>query len=502
MRQHGTRPLRQWHRWEKRVHCCCGCVWPYGLHGTQSTHHRWWCLGRRARAVALALEEGRCACATARYAASQAVASLGEASALLLRLCVALRPAQHAEHSPQVVVLGEEGSSCCSCPRGGEVRVCDSTVRGLSGSGIAGRSECTAAAAVCGLAACTARRALTTGGGAWGGGLELLLLPSRRRGARVRQHGTRPLRQWHRWEKRVHCCCGCVWPCGLHSTQSTHHRWWCLGRRARAVALALEEGRCACATARYAASQAVASLGEASALLLRLCVALRPAQRAEHSPQVVVLGEEGSSCCSCPRGGEVRVCDSTVRGLSGSGIAGRSECTAAAAVCGLAACTARRALTTGGGAWGGGLELLLLPSRRRGARVRQHGTRPLRQWHRWEKRVHCCCGCVWPCGLHSTQSTHHRWWCLVRRARAVALAPRGGEVRVCESTVRGLSGSGIAGRSECTAAAAVCGLAACTARRALTTGGGAWGGGLELLLLPSRRGGARVRKHGTRPLRQ
>ena len=30
------------------------------------------------------------------------------------------------------------------------------------------------------------------------------------------------------------------------------------------------------------------------------CVALRPAQRAEHSPQVVVLGEEGSSCCSCP----------------------------------------------------------------------------------------------------------------------------------------------------------------------------------------------------------
>ena len=178
------------------MHCCCGCVWPCGLHSAQSTHHRWWCLGRRARAVALA-------------------------------------------------------------PRGGEVRVCESTVRGLSGSGIAGRSECTAAAAVCGLTACTARRALTTGGGAWGGGLELLLLP-------------------------------------------------------------LEEERCACATARYAASQAVASLGEASALLLRLCVALRPAQHAEHSPQVVVLGEEGSSCCSCP-------------------------------------------------------------SRRRGARVRQHGTRPLRQ---------------------------------------------------------------------------------------------------------------------------
>jgi hypothetical protein len=178
VRKHGTRPLRQWHRWEKRVHCCCGCVWPYGLHGTQSTHHRWWCLGRRARAVALALEEERCACATARYAASQAVASLGEASALLLRLG--------------------------------------------------------------------------------------------------------------------------VWPCGLHSAQSTHHRWWCLVRRARAVLLPLEEERCARAKARYAASQAVASLGEASARLLRLCVALRPAQRAEHPPQVVVLGEEGSSCCSCP----------------------------------------------------------------------------------------------------------------------------------------------------------------------------------------------------------
>jgi hypothetical protein len=82
----------------------------------------------------LPLEEGRCACAKARYAASQAVASLEGASALLLRLCVALRPAQHAEHSPQVVVLDEEGSSGCSCP-------------------------------------------------------------SRRRGARVRQHGTRPLRQ-------------------------------------------------------------------------------------------------------------------------------------------------------------------------------------------------------------------------------------------------------------------------------------------------------------------
>ena len=107
------------------------------------------------------------------------------------------------------------------------MRVCDSTVRGLSGSGIAGRSECTAAAAVCGLAACTARGALTTGGGAGWGGLELLLLP-------------------------------------------------------------LEEERCACAKARYAASRAVASLGEASALLLRLCVALRPAQHAEHSPQVVV----------------------------------------------------------------------------------------------------------------------------------------------------------------------------------------------------------------------
>ena len=50
----------------------------------------------------------RCACAAARYAASRAVASLEEASALLLRLCVALRPAQHAEHSPQVV---EESSS-------------------------------------------------------------------------------------------------------------------------------------------------------------------------------------------------------------------------------------------------------------------------------------------------------------------------------------------------------------------------------------------------------
>ena len=82
--------------------------------------------------------------------------------------------------------------------------------------------------------------------------------------------------------------------------------------------------------------------------------------------------------------------------------------------------------------------------------------------------MHCCCGCVWPCGLHSARRTHHRWWCLGRRARAVALTPRGGEVRVCESTVRGLSGSSIAGRSECTAAAAGCGLAACTARRALT----------------------------------
>jgi hypothetical protein len=236
----------------------------------------------------VALEEGRCACAKARYAASQAVASLEGASALLLRLCVALRPARHAEHSPQVVVLGEEGSSCCSCP-------------------------------------------------------------SRRRGARVRQHGTRPLGQWHRRDERVHCCSGCVWPCGLHSTQSTHHRWWCLMRRARAVALALV--------------------------------------------------------------------------------------------------------------------------RRRGARVRQHGTWPLRQWHRWKERVHCCCGYVWPFGLRGTQRTHPRWGCLGRRACAVALAPRGGEVRVCESTVRGLSGSGIAGTSECTAAAAVCGLAACTVRRALTTGG-------------------------------
>ena len=86
-------------------------------------------------------------------------------------VCVALRPAQHAEHSPQVVVLDEEGSSCCSCR-------------------------------------------------------------SRRRGSRVRQHGTRPLGQWRRRDERVHCCCGCVWSCGLHSTQSTHHRWWCLGRRA------------------------------------------------------------------------------------------------------------------------------------------------------------------------------------------------------------------------------------------------------------------------------
>jgi hypothetical protein len=170
----------------------------------------------------LPLEEERCACATARYAASQAVASLEGASALLLRLCVALRPARHAAHSPQVVVLGEEGSSCCSCR-------------------------------------------------------------SRRRGARVRQHGTRPLRQWHRRDERVHCCYDCVRLCGLHGTQRTHHRWWCLGRRARAVALGLEEGRCACAKARYAASQAVASLGEASALLLRLCVALRPAQHAERS---------------------------------------------------------------------------------------------------------------------------------------------------------------------------------------------------------------------------
>ena len=82
--------------------------------------------------------------------------------------------------------------------------------------------------------------------------------------------------------------------------------------------------------------------------------------------------------------------------------------------------------------------------------------------------MQCSCGYVWPCGLHSTQRTLYRWWCLVRRARAVALGPRGGEFRVCESTVRGLSGSSIAGRSECTAAAAMCGLAACTARRALT----------------------------------
>ena len=47
----------------------------------------------------LPLEEERCACAKARYAASQAVASLEGASALLLRLGVALRPAQHAERS-------------------------------------------------------------------------------------------------------------------------------------------------------------------------------------------------------------------------------------------------------------------------------------------------------------------------------------------------------------------------------------------------------------------
>ena len=45
---------------------------------------------RGARAVALALEEERCACAKARYAASRAVASLEGASALLLRLCVVL----------------------------------------------------------------------------------------------------------------------------------------------------------------------------------------------------------------------------------------------------------------------------------------------------------------------------------------------------------------------------------------------------------------------------
>ena len=47
----------------------------------------------------LALEEGICACAAARYAASKAVASLEGVSALLLRLCSALRPAQHAERS-------------------------------------------------------------------------------------------------------------------------------------------------------------------------------------------------------------------------------------------------------------------------------------------------------------------------------------------------------------------------------------------------------------------
>ena len=102
--------------------------------------------------------------------------------------------------------------------------------------------------------------------------------------------------------------CECVWPCGLHSTQSTHNRWWCSVRRARAVARALQEARCACAAARYAAPRTVVSLEEASALLLRLC--------------------------------------------------------------------------------------------------------------------------VWPCGLHSAQSTHHRWWCLVRRDRAVALALEGRGARV------------------------------------------------------------------------
>ena len=184
---------------------------------------------RRARAVALVLEEERCACAKARYAASRAVASLEGASALLLRLC--------------------------------------------------------------------------------------------------------------------------VWPCGLHSTQSTRHRWWCLVSRARAVALGPQGGevRVCESTVRGLSVSCIAGRSECTAAAA-VCAALRPAQHAEHSPQVVVLGEEGSSCCSCHQGGEVHVCESTVRGPSGSSIAGRSECTAAAAVCGLAACTAQRALTTGGGA--------------------------------------------------------------------------------------------------------------------------------------------------------
>ena len=165
----------------------------------------------------------------------------------------------------------------------------------------------------------------------------------------------------------------------------------------------------------------------------------------------------------------MRVCKSTVRGLSGSSIAGRSECTAAAAVCGLTACAARSALTTGGGAWGGGLELLLLPleeERCACATARYAASRAVASLE-GASALLLRLG-VWPYGLHGTQRSHHRWWCLVRRARAVALAPRGGEVRVCDSTVRGLSDSSIAGKSECTAAAAVYGLAACTARRALT----------------------------------
>ena len=159
----------------------------------------------------VALEEGRCACATARYAASQAVASPGRASTLLLRLCAAVWPARHAAHSPQVVVLGEEGSSCCSWPRGGEVRVCKSTVRGLSGSGIAGRSECTAAAAVCGLAACTARRALTKdrwaqraespAGRGTRGRSERSRLPVE--GAGGRNERSRRYRSWDWWAQRA-----------------------------------------------------------------------------------------------------------------------------------------------------------------------------------------------------------------------------------------------------------------------------------------------------------
>jgi hypothetical protein len=122
--------------------------------------------------------------------------------------------------------------SCCSRPRGGEVRVCDSTVRGLSGSGIAGRSECTAAAAVCGLAACTARRALTKdrwaqraespAGRGTRGRSERSRLPVE--GAGGRNERSRRYRSWDWWAQRAASSAG--HGTGRRSEGSRRYRSW------------------------------------------------------------------------------------------------------------------------------------------------------------------------------------------------------------------------------------------------------------------------------------